>query len=195
MKRTCVHRILVMFRFKAARAALGIAAFLTLAGCAHRHCHAAPIAHLNDRASLHTADRGCETSRPRYQDHRPRHDEDEDDDRGCPLVLRSEIELSGKRVNVELTLWREDGEVHTRIRLTPCGKGNLPDIDSLSLRVRAGGSNWRPSLCEVRSCDKEIIYEAHDGPSWCKGRTINVDLRVKTSCDNDRVRWLGETLD
>lgn len=152
---------------------------------------------MQQRAGLQVADRGgsCESRPSRgWHDRDRRDDHDDDDDKGCPIVLRSQIELGGKDVNVEVTIWREDCEVHTRVRLTPCGKGKLPDIDTISIALRAGGSNWRPSLCEVRSCDKEIIYEAHDGPNWRKGRSISVDLRVATECDRDRVRWLGETL-
>lgn len=187
-----------MFRTKAAPAALAISAFLLLAGCAHRHCHAAPLWDFNNRATVQVADRGCDArpSRPRHDRDRDRRDDhDDDDEASCPIVLRSQIELGGKDVNVEVTIWRDDCQVHTRVRLTPaCSKSKLPDIDTISISLRAGGSNWRPSLCEVRSCDREIIFEAHDGPNWRKGRSLSVDLRVATDCDRDRVRWIGETL-
>jgi hypothetical protein len=131
----------------------------------------------------------------RARDHRGRDDDRRDrgrDDRShdrCTETLRSIIELDGRCIEVEVQITEECGLLTARVELQSARCSRLPDIDSISLRVRGCETvSFRlDRLCNKGSPDR-LVFVSTCGERF-RGSTGHVDLRIETHCDSDRVTW------
>jgi hypothetical protein len=140
-------------------------------------------------------DRNRRDDDDRARDHRGRDDDRRDrgrDDRShdrCTDTLRSIVELDGRCIEVEVQITEECGILTARVELQSARYSRLPDIDSISLRVRGCETvSFRlDPLCNKGNPDR-LVFVSACGERF-RGSTGHVDLRIETHCDSDRVTW------
>lgn len=131
----------------------------------------------------------------RARDHRDRDDDRRNRDRDrrdhdhCTETLRSIVELDGRCIEVEVQIVEECGLLTARVELQSARHSRLPDIDSISLRLRGCETvSFRlDPLCNKGAPDR-LVFVSTCGERF-HGSTGHVDLRIETHCDSDRVTW------
>ena len=133
-------------------------------------------------------DESARDHRDRDDDHRSR-DRDRRDHDHCTETLRSIVELDGRCIEVEVQIIEECGLLTARVELQSARYSRLPDIDSISLRVRGCETvSFRlDPLCNKGAPDR-LVFVSTCGERF-RGSTGHVDLRIETHCDSDRVTW------
>jgi len=129
---------------------------------------------------------------PHYGGHRdryekPRHKEPE------PVTVCREVCLDGKHFDAHVTLWRECGALHAKVKLIADGC-ELPEIEGVRLRIRSGNESWRPTLCERSRSDHSISYSASEGPRF-DACHVRIDLTIEGCHDSASVKWASVGLE
>lgn len=143
----------------------------------------------NDRDHDNRRDNDDRARNDRNDDDRRDRDRDRRDRDHCTETLRSTIELDGRCIEVEVQITEDRGILTARVELQSARYSRLPDIDSISLRVRGCETvSFRlDPLCNKGNPDR-LVFVSACGERF-RGSTGHVDLRIETHCDSDRVTW------
>ncbi|MFZ4576050.1 MAG: hypothetical protein ACOYN0_16820 [Phycisphaerales bacterium] len=104
-------------------------------------------------------------------------------------MLCTVVEIAGRKVKSEVTITNDCGVLTARVELSSVGCEPLPNVESISLRIRGCETvSFRMDrLCNKGSNDR-LVFVSACGERF-RDREGTVELKLDTHCDSERVRW------
>jgi len=119
-------------------------------------------------------------------------------------TLSKDLCIDGRDVRATLTLWKERGEVRSKVTLSALGRA-LPDLTDASFTLEQGRRASTTDMDPVRDRDdhwsrgrgwergdrhdRQVVFAADNALCADTGRSFEASITIKTCRGNETVRW------